>query len=222
MSYSKSTPNFKLPDWMLSDKPSWFADVAPAFGVIDGQMYANQQAAAAANALAQSAKTDISAIDTSLSTLTTQVDTIHDIAETAQTTAASALTTANAADAKAQQALDEISGAKIIYGRLVTINSFQLFPTYFPFFNIGPAISNYWANPSFILPNTYTPVKSLKLLLFNLPNYSQISVSMVYNGVPNNVQGEIENDGSVILTSSDNIIESNLQIFAPSILINIT
>lgn len=52
MSYTNSTTNYNLPQWISTDKPAWMADVNVAFSGIDTAMKNNSDAAAAAQSTA--------------------------------------------------------------------------------------------------------------------------------------------------------------------------
>lgn len=49
MSYTNSTPNYGLPEFLSSDKPAWMADINTAFSTIDTTMKANEDSASQAN-----------------------------------------------------------------------------------------------------------------------------------------------------------------------------
>jgi len=49
MGYSNKTPNYDLPQWIGSDKPTWLVDMNGAFSNIDTVMEANETQAALAN-----------------------------------------------------------------------------------------------------------------------------------------------------------------------------
>lgn len=57
MGYTNSTPNYKLPQWLPADKPSFANDINPALMTVDLGMQANKNLAEAANTNSEDAVT---------------------------------------------------------------------------------------------------------------------------------------------------------------------
>lgn len=105
MSFTNQTPNFGLPQWIGTDKPTFLGDLNGAFSDIDTALKNNADASAAATATANSASATATSANTNA---TTALGT----ANSAASDAASAVTTAQSADTKATQALSAASGAE--------------------------------------------------------------------------------------------------------------
>ena len=105
MSFTNQTPNFGLPQWIGTDKPTFLGDLNGAFSDIDTALKNNADASAAATATANSANATATSANTNA---TTALGT----ANSAASDAASAVTTAQSADTKATQALSAASGAE--------------------------------------------------------------------------------------------------------------
>lgn len=113
MSFTNKTPNYNLPQWLGTDKPSWLVDVNGAFSAIDTAIKnaadSGSGADAAAKAALEIAKT---AQETASEALTqadganTKADNANTTAGNAQTAAGTALTNSNSALTKANSALE--------------------------------------------------------------------------------------------------------------------
>ena len=111
MSFTNKTPNYKLPQWLGTDKPSWLVDVNGAFSSIDTAIKAAADSGSGANATAmaalETAQTARETADTALTTAneaktdagnaTTVANNANQQAGTALTNATTALQTANSA-----------------------------------------------------------------------------------------------------------------------------
>lgn len=64
MSYTNKTPNYELPQYIGTDKPTYLEDMNGAYSTIDTTMKSNAQAAAAAQSTADTNTTAISTLDT--------------------------------------------------------------------------------------------------------------------------------------------------------------
>ena len=105
MSHTNSTPNYRLPQWIGTDKPTFLGDFNTAFYDIDAQMKTNADAAASA---ATTANTAASAATTASTNATTALNTANSAASeaaSATSAAASATATANTAASNAATAL---------------------------------------------------------------------------------------------------------------------
>ena len=102
MSHTNSTPNYNLPQFVGTDKPTWLNDVNGAMSAIDTQMKANADSVTTANTTATTAQNAVGTL-ANLNT-TVKTDTVSAINEVntnvgiAQNTANGASTTATATD----------------------------------------------------------------------------------------------------------------------------
>lgn len=78
MSYAKSTENYGLPDYVLSDTPDWVADIAKAFEKIDMVMKANADGIVTANGAIETLNSALSTISESIDNLAANVGNIPD------------------------------------------------------------------------------------------------------------------------------------------------
>lgn len=104
MSYTNKTPNFDLPQWIGTDKPTFLGDFNSAFSAIDTAMKNNEDAAAAAVGTANAASATATSANTNANTALNTANTAKTSADAATTAAASATTTANAAQTTANAA----------------------------------------------------------------------------------------------------------------------
>lgn len=100
MSHTNSTPNYNLPQFVGTDKPTWLNDVNGAMSAIDTQMKANADGVTTADTKATTANNAIGTL-TSLETtaktdLVSAVNEVNATARTAQSTANTAIGSANA------------------------------------------------------------------------------------------------------------------------------
>lgn len=105
MSHTNSTPNYNLPQFVGTDKPTWLNDVNGAFSAIDTQMKANADSATSAGTSATTANNAIgtlSSLETTAKTdlvsavneVNTNTTTVGNVASQASANATSALTKA--------------------------------------------------------------------------------------------------------------------------------
>lgn len=101
MSYTNSTPNYNLPQFVGTDKPTWLNDVNGAFTSIDTQMKANADSATTANTNASTAvnntgtlselnTTDKTSLVNALNEVNTNLSTVAGVASGASATATNA------------------------------------------------------------------------------------------------------------------------------------
>lgn len=105
MSYTNSTPNYALPQWIGTDKPTFLGDFNSAFSAIDTQMKANADASTAATATANSAAATATSANTNATTALNTANSAASEAASATSAAASATSTANTASTDAAAAL---------------------------------------------------------------------------------------------------------------------
>ena len=113
MSFTNKTPNYNLPQWLGTDKPSWLVDVNGAFSAIDTAIKNAADSGSGADATAKAAlETAQTAQNTANDALTqadeanTKSDNANTTAGNAQTAAGTALTNSNSALNKANSALE--------------------------------------------------------------------------------------------------------------------
>lgn len=113
MSFTNKTPNYNLPQWLGTDKPSWLVDVNGAFSAIDTAIKNAADSGSGADATAKAAlETAQTAKNTANDALTqadeanTKSDNANTTAGDAQTAAGTALTNSNSALNKANSALE--------------------------------------------------------------------------------------------------------------------
>ena len=105
MSHTNSTPNYNLPQFVGTDKPTWLNDVNGAFSSIDTQMKANADSATTANTTASTAQNAIGTLSELNTTAKTDlVNALNEVNTNLGTTsgvASSASSTATQANNKA-------------------------------------------------------------------------------------------------------------------------
>ena len=105
MSHTNSTPNYNLPQFVGTDKPTWLNDVNSAFSDIDTQMKANADSATTANTTASTAQNAIGTLSNLNTTAKTDlVNALNEVNTNLGTTsgvASSASATATQANTKA-------------------------------------------------------------------------------------------------------------------------
>lgn len=105
MAHTNSTPNYGLPQWIGTDKPTFLGDFNTAFSDIDTQMKANADAAASATSTANTAASAASTASTNATTALNTANSAASEAASATSAAASATATANSAATDAATAL---------------------------------------------------------------------------------------------------------------------
>ena len=104
MSYTNSTPNYDLPQWIGTDKPTFLGDFNSAFSAIDTAMKNNQDAASAATSTANAASATATSANTNANTALSTANNAKDTADAASSAASSATSTANTAKTTADAA----------------------------------------------------------------------------------------------------------------------
>lgn len=105
MSFTNSTPNYGLPQWIGTDKPTYLGDQNTAYSTIDTQLKANADAAAAATSTANTAASTATTASTNATTALNTANSAASEAASATSAAASATSTANNAATDASAAL---------------------------------------------------------------------------------------------------------------------
>lgn len=104
MSYTNSTPNYNLPQWIGTDKPTFLGDFNGAFSAIDTAMKDNADASSAATSTANAANATAVSANTNANTALNTANNAKDTADAATAAAATATSTANTAKTTADNA----------------------------------------------------------------------------------------------------------------------
>lgn len=104
MSSTNKTPNYGLPQYIGTDKPTYLGDFNDAMGIIDKGMNDNKNAAGEGSNKMDEANARIGDAEESLTETQNQVDSISGLAETIEAKVQTALTQANDAATKSGQA----------------------------------------------------------------------------------------------------------------------
>ena len=120
MSHTNSTPNYNLPQFVGTDKPTWLNDVNGAFSSIDTQMKANADSATTANTTASTAQNAIGTLSGLNTTAKTDlVNALNEVNTNLGTTSG----VASSASATATQANNKATALESTFN----INNFENF-----------------------------------------------------------------------------------------------
>ena len=111
MSYTNHTPNYNLPQYVGTDKPTFLGDFNNAMTTIDTQMHNNAQNAGEGIAALQQAQNALSETQETLTEVQTEVANVSGIAANVNTNVQQALTAANDATTAANNATSQIQPA---------------------------------------------------------------------------------------------------------------
>lgn len=111
MSYTNSTPNYKLPQYVGTDKPTFLGDFNNAMAIIDTQMHANAENAGEGIASLQKAQAQLTETQSTLTEVQSEVANVSGIASTVNENVQQALSAANDASEAATQAQSQIQPA---------------------------------------------------------------------------------------------------------------
>lgn len=127
MSHTNSTPNYNLPQFVGTDKPTWLNDVNGAFTSIDTQMKANADSATTANTQATTAVTNTGSL-TNLQTTdkTSLVNAVNEV----NTNVGTASGIANQAVGLANQAQTDANSANTLAQALASFVNINNYTTY--------------------------------------------------------------------------------------------
>lgn len=127
MSHTNSTPNYNLPQFIGTDKPTWLNDVNGAFTSIDTQMKANADSATTANTQATTAVTNTGNL-TNLQTTdkTSLVNAVNEV----NTNVGTASGIANQAVGLANQAQTDANSANELVQALASFVNINAFTNY--------------------------------------------------------------------------------------------
>lgn len=174
MSFTNQTPNFGLPQWIGTDKPTFLGDLNGAFSDIDTALKNNADASAAATATANSASATATSANTNA---TTALGT----ANSAASDAASAVTTAQSADTKATQALSAASGAETAAAANTIENLAPAYDNTLTY-DVGDLVTFVDAQGHGRLYKCVVAVNSP--MDFNINYWDDVTASEVFRGVP--------------------------------------
>lgn len=104
MSSTNKTPNYGLPQYIDTDKPTFLGDFNDAMGIIDKGMNDNKNSAGEGSNKMDEANARIGDAEETLTETQNQVDNISGLADTIETKVQTALTQANDAATKSSQA----------------------------------------------------------------------------------------------------------------------
>lgn len=173
MSYTNSTPNYNLPQWIGTDKPTFLGDLNGAFSAIDtGMKNAADTATSAANT-ANAASATANSANTNANTALSTANNAKDTADTATSAAAAATSTANAAKTTADNAAHAALGNNIA----------NLAPAYDPTltYKVGSLVTYIDENNSGKLYKCIVPVNTP--MAFNVNYWDDVTTSEIYSRV---------------------------------------
>lgn len=111
MSYTNHTPNYNLPQYVGTDKPTFLGDFNNAMTTIDTQMHSNAQNAGEGIAALQQAQAALSQTQETLTEVQAEVANVSGIAANVNTNVQQALSAANDATTAANNATSQIQPA---------------------------------------------------------------------------------------------------------------
>lgn len=101
MSFTNSTPNYGLPQWLATDKPAFETDMNNAYLTIDNALKSNETSGTSAEAKADSAVATANQANSTAQSAVTAANNAQSSADTAKTAADNAQISANQAQASA-------------------------------------------------------------------------------------------------------------------------
>lgn len=111
MSFTNTTPNYKLPQYVGTDKPTFLGDFNNAMVIIDAQMHTNKENAGEGIASLQEAQTQLTETQSTLTEVQKEVANVSGIASGVNENVQQALSAANDASEAATQAQSKIEPA---------------------------------------------------------------------------------------------------------------
>lgn len=173
MSFTNSTPNYGLPQYIGTDKPTYLGDMNTAYSTIDTQMKANADAASAATSTANTAAATATAASTNATTALNTANSAASEAASATSAAASATSTANNAATDASTAL-----------RASAANSIEnLAPAYDPTltYDVGDLVTYIDDNNSGKLYKNIVPIALPEA--FNINKWDDVTASEAFSPI---------------------------------------
>ena len=128
MSFTNKTPNYKLPQWLGTDKPSWLVDVNGAFSSIDTAIKAAADSGSGADATAKAALETAQTAQETANGAVEQADNANTKADASNVTAGNAQTAAGTALTNANNALTLATGAVECYSKIDLFTADMLGP----------------------------------------------------------------------------------------------
>lgn len=126
MSFTNKTPNYNLPQWLGTDKPSWLVDVNGAFSSIDTAIKAAADSGSGADATAKAALETAQTAQETANGAVEQADNANTKADAANVTAGNAQTAAGTALTNANTALGLAQGVVKCYSKIDEISADML------------------------------------------------------------------------------------------------
>ena len=111
MSFTSTTPNYKLPQYVGTDKPTFLGDFNNAMDIIDAQMHTNKENAGEGIASLQEAQAQLTETQSTLTEVQKEVANVSGIASGVNENVQQALSAANDASEAATQAQSKIESA---------------------------------------------------------------------------------------------------------------
>nr|UVY03783.1 MAG: hypothetical protein [Bacteriophage sp.] len=128
MSFTNKTPNYNLPQWLGTDKPSWLVDVNGAFSAIDTAIKNAADSGSDADATAKAALETAQTAQETANGAVEQADNANTKADAANVTAGNAQTAAGTALTNANTALGLAQGAVKCYSKIDVITEDMIGP----------------------------------------------------------------------------------------------
>ena len=184
MSYTNSTPNYNLPQWIGTDKPTFLGDFNGAFSAIDTAIKNASDSATSAASTANAASATATSANTNANTALTTANNAKDTADAATSAAAAATSTANTAKTTADNAAHAALGNNIA----------NLAPAYDPTltYNVGDLVTFIDSNNTGKLYKCIVAVNTP--MAFNVNYWDDVTTSEIYGRKPVKV-GEVVTDG---------------------------
>lgn len=166
MSFTNKTPNYNLPQWLGTDKPSWLVDVNGAFSSIDTAIKAAADSGSGADATAKAALETAQTAQETANGAVEQADNANTKADAANVTAGNAQTAAGTALTNANTALGLAQGAIKCYSKIDVITEDMM----------GPGLT--------FVSDASTALNRRILFYYPGLNLMQISYVAPFNGTP--------------------------------------
>lgn len=184
MSYTNSTPNYNLPQWIGTDKPTFLGDFNGAFSAIDTAIKNASDSATSAASTANAASATANSANTNANTALSTANNAKDTADAATSAAAAATSAANTATSTANNAAHAALGNNIA----------NLAPAYDPTltYNVGDLVTYIDENNSGKLYKCIIAVNTP--MSFNVNYWDDVTTSEIYGRKPVKV-GEVVSDG---------------------------
>lgn len=200
MSYTNHTPNYNLPQYVGTDKPTFLGDFNNAMTTIDTQMHNNAQNAGEGIAALQQAQNALSETQETLTEVQSEVANVSGIAANVNTNVQQALTAANDATTAANNATSQIQPAvtaankasadaqaaqQVANGNVTTLNQLSERVTALEEAGVKGEITKLLDSSNIIQPNgtseiplgSYTDYKALVIVSLSATNYTSATPS---------------------------------------------